>query len=252
MSTTARSQSSSPDILGPPGDAEYLISSPIKPFTGRQSFLSPATVRRQQTPAKRSRASLSPAKSAHSIRFDDVMLPGSPTTKLNGRQRSLSPEKMQSDGNVSPWRIRVTLEATQDEENENQGSPARKRLRPSAVTTKVPLKDDRSPLQEKTPARRRGRPRKSDIQPQNGSPWPRSPGNTPGPKGGSSQKSRRGRPRKGTPKPKAQEISVAEEEPTPVPEPAPEPVQEADLHFSPMDIAADGGDDSGRDRKSVV
>lgn len=246
MSTTSRSQSSSPDILGPPGDAEYLISSPIKPFAGRQSFLSPANVKRQRTPAKRSRVSLSPAKSAHSIQFNDVLLPGSPTMKLNDRQRSLSPEK--SDGNVSPWRIRVTLEATQDEENENQGSPARKRLRPSTVTTKVPLKDDRSPLQEKTPARRRGRPRKSDIQLPNGSPWPGSPGNTPGPKGGTPQKGKRGRPRKGTPKPKAQEIPVAEEEQSPAPEPAPAPVSALDtgVHFSPMDTAADEGEDPPR------
>lgn len=168
--------------------------------------------------------------------------------KLNGRQRSLSPEK--SDGNVSPWRIRVTLEATQDEENENRGSPARKRLRPSTVTTKVPLKDDRSPLQEKTPARRRGRPRKSDVQALNGSPWPGSPGNTPGPKGVTPQKGKRGRPRKGTPKPKAQEIPVAEEEPTPAPEPEPAPapaqVLDTDSHFSPMDTAADGGGDPAR------
>ncbi|KAJ5211924.1 uncharacterized protein N7498_003570 [Penicillium cinerascens] len=241
MSSTSRSQSSSPDILGPPGDAEYLISSPIKPFVGRQSWLSPANLRRQQTPAKRSRVSLSPAKSAHSIRFDDVLLPGSPKMKLHGRQRSFSPEKGE-DGNVSPWRIRVTLEATQDEENENHGSPSRKRLRPSTTTTMVPLKDDRSPLQEKTPARRRGRPRKSDVQMPNGSPWPASAGNTPGPKGGSPQKGKRGRPRNGTPKPKAQEVPVAEEEPTPAPAISSGP----DLHFSPMDIAVDGGADSPR------
>lgn len=240
MSITSRSQSSSPDILGPPGDAEYLISSPIKPFAGRQSWMSPANLSRQQTPAKRPRVSLSPAKSAHSIRFDDVLLPGSPTMKLNGRQRSLSPEKLQPDGNVSPWRIRVTLEATQDEENETQGSPARKRLRPSTTTTKIPLKDDRSPLQEKTPARRRGRPRKSDLQAQNGSPWPGSPGNTPAAKGGSSQKGKRGRPRKGTPKPKSQEMVEVEDEPTPALEPEP------DIHFSPMDMAADGDADPPR------
>ncbi|KAJ5105955.1 hypothetical protein NUU61_003302 [Penicillium alfredii] len=215
MSTSTRESSSSPDILGPPGDADYLISSPIKPFAGRQSWLSPANIRRQQTPAKRPRVSLSPAKSAHSIQFNDVVLPGSPTMKLNGRQRSLSPEKMQQDGNVSPWRIRVTLEATQDEEN--QGSPARKRLRPSTMTTKVPLKDDRSPLMEKTPARRRGRPRKPDIQAQNGSPFPGS------------------RPRKGTPKPKSQELLQVDDQPTPTAQLA--------QHGSPMDIIADGAGD---------
>ncbi|KAJ6115607.1 hypothetical protein N7523_006024 [Penicillium sp. IBT 18751x] len=240
MSSTSRSESSSPDVLGPPGDAEYLISSPIKPFVGRQSWLSPAPRRRQQTPAKRSRATLSPAKSAHSIRFDDVLLPGSPTMKLNGRQRSISPEKVE-DGNVSPWRIRVTLEATQDEDNENQGGPARKRLRPSTTTTMVPLKDERSPLREKTPARPRGRPRKSDVQAKNGSPWPASAGNTPGPKGATPLKNPRGRPRKGTPKPKEQNVPLAEDEPTPATALSPGPNLP---HFSPMDTAFDGRADS--------
>ncbi|KAJ5308068.1 hypothetical protein N7476_008724 [Penicillium atrosanguineum] len=241
MSSTSRSESSSPDILGPPGDAEYLISSPIKPFVGRQSWLSPAP-RRQQTPAKRPRATLSPAKSAHSIRFDDVLLPGSPTMKLNGRQRSLSPEKGE-DGNVSPWRIRVTLEATQDEENENRGSPARKRLRPSTTTTMIPLKDERSPLREKTPARPRGRPRKSDVQAKNGSPWPASAGNTPGPKGATPQKNPRGRPRKSTPKPKEQEMLVAEDESMRASALSPGPNLP---HFSPMDTAFDDRADSPR------
>ncbi|KAJ5574099.1 uncharacterized protein N7459_008526 [Penicillium hispanicum] len=249
MSNTSRSQSSSPDILGPPGDADYLISSPIKPFTGRQSWLSPANILRQQTPAKRRRASLSPAKSAHSIRFDDVLLPGSPTMKLTGRQRSLSPEKIQSDGNVSPWRIRVTLEATQDEEN--QTSPSRKRRRPSTVTRKIPLKDERSPLMEKTPGRPRGRPRKSDIQAANGSPWPASPGNTPGPAGTTPRK--RGRPRKGTPRIHAPEIVVAEDEQTPAGQPdqrlspmdmTADSVADTARQWSPIDLAADGGSES--------
>ena len=226
MSNTSRSQSSSPDILGPPGDADYLISSPIKPFAGRQSWLSPATALRQ-TPAKRRRPSLSPAKSAHSIQFDDVLLPGSPTMKLTDRQRSLSPEKVQADGNVSPWRIRVTLEATQDEEN--QASPSRKRLRPSTVTTKIPLKDERSPLKERTPGRHRGRPRKADMQIVNGSPWPASPGHTPGPSTATPRK--RGRPRKLTPKPKASEIVVAEDEPT--------PAAQGEQNPSPMDMTTE-------------
>ncbi|KAJ5174598.1 uncharacterized protein N7482_000475 [Penicillium canariense] len=238
MSIDSRSQSSSPDILGPPGDADYLVSSPIKPFAGRQSWLSPAVIKRQRTPAKRPRVSLSPAKSAHSIRFDDVLLPGSPTMKLDGRQRTLSPEKVTQEGNVSPWRIRVTLEATQDEENQGSPSPSRKRLRPSTVTTMIPLKDERSPLRDKTPAKRRGRPRKSDIQAQNGSPWPGSPGNTPGPVGATPKRGP-GRPRKGTPKPKVQEIPVLEDEPTPTVDPAQQ-------HFSPMDITADSSANPNR------
>ncbi|KAJ5266918.1 hypothetical protein N7478_009726 [Penicillium angulare] len=236
MSSTSRSLSSSPDVLGPPGDAEYLISSPAKPFAGRQSWMSPAVARRSQTPAKRPRASLSPSKGGHSIRFDDVMLPGSPTMKLDGRQRSLSPEKIQQDGNVSPWRIRVTLEATQDEENQVQASPSPKRRRPSTVTTMIPLKDERSPLIEKTPARRKGRPRKSDTHPPNGSPWPASPGNTPGPNEASAQKRKPGRPRKSTPKPKQQELLIASD--------APSPQAQSVAHSSPMDMTADVAVDS--------
>ncbi|KAJ5645048.1 hypothetical protein N7507_011059 [Penicillium longicatenatum] len=252
MSITSRSQSSSPDILGPPGDADYLISSPIKPFTGRQSWMSPAIIKRQQTPAKRPRASLSPGKSAHSIRFNDFLLPGSPSRKLTGRQRSLSPEKIQQDGNVSPWRIRVTLEATQDEENHVEASPSRKRRRPSTVTTMVPLKDERSPLMERTPARKRGRPRKSDTLPQNGSPWPGSPGHTPGPNEASTEKRKRGRPRKGTPKPQQQETLIAEDAPTPAqPSPMDMTADVADMglddagrQLSPINLAADEGFDS--------
>ncbi|KAJ5793940.1 hypothetical protein N7457_000539 [Penicillium paradoxum] len=246
MSTSPRSQSSSPDILGPPGDAQYLISSPMKPFTGRQSWMSPM-VNRSQTPAKRARprprVSLSPAKSAHSIQFNDVILPGSPTMKFNGgRQRSLSPEKFQQEGNVSPWRIRLTLEATQDDEDENRASPSRKRLKPSTTTTMIPLKDERSPLKEKTPLRRRGRPLKSDTttSPFPGEPGhtPRpghtpgpgntpGPGHTPGPLVGDSQTRKRGRPR-GTPKPKQQDFQLLEDQPT--------PTVEYDQPFSPMDI----------------
>ncbi|KAL2834914.1 hypothetical protein BDW59DRAFT_168272 [Aspergillus cavernicola] len=190
--------SSSPDILAPPGDVDYLISSPFKPFIGRQSSLmSPANRRIINTPGagkrKRSRISLSPAKSAHSVRFNDILLPGSPTRKSNGRQRSLSPDKAaEAEGNVSPWRIRVTLEATQDEQD-NQSSPSRKRSRPSTTTMMIPLKDD----SEQTPRRPRGRPRKSgalDATPRSG-----GPGNTPGPGGNSEQKRRRGRPRKHQP-----------------------------------------------------
>jgi hypothetical protein len=164
--------------------------------------------------------------------------------KLDGRQRSLSPEKFVQDGNVSPWRIRVTLEATQDEENQGKSSPSRKRLRPSTVTTKVPLKDDGSPLKQKTPAKRRGRSRKSDIQSQNGSPWPGSPGNTPGP-AGATPKRRPAQARKNTPRPQPQVISMLADEPEEEPEDEPQDVptptaEHAQQHSSPMDITGDG------------
>ncbi|KAH1568880.1 hypothetical protein KXX17_001664 [Aspergillus fumigatus] len=239
----SQSSSSSPDILGPPGDADYLISSPIRPFSGRQSFMSPANFKLLQTPrtgkGKRSRINLSPAKGAHSIRFDDVVLPVSPTRQLNGRQRSLSPEKAQADGNLSPWRIRVTLEATQDEKM-NQGSPARKRPRPLAATTvKVPLKDAEDHA-EQSPKRRRGRPRKSDIREQDATPTAGSPGHTPGPAGASGQKRKRGRPRKQSLNPdtvggdKQVADSADYQDTRPV-----EPEMEAEQRWSPLNLAGD-------------
>ncbi|KAF7588474.1 hypothetical protein BBP40_005668 [Aspergillus hancockii] len=237
------SPSSSPDILGPPGDVDYLVSSPIKPFSGRQSFMSPANFKLLKTPrsskGRRSRISLSPTKSAHSIRFDDVVLPGSPSRNLNSRQRPLSPDKVQPDGNVSPWRIRVTLEATQDEEME-QGSPSRKRPRRSTMTTKIPLKDE-ADNPEQTPRKRRGRPRKSDIFGHDTTPNGGSPGHTPGPGGASAQKRKRGRPRKHVPEPDvvhnaSEQVANAEMNQQLV-------VLEPESSWSPLNLGADGGSD---------
>ncbi|OOF99992.1 hypothetical protein ASPCADRAFT_161395 [Aspergillus carbonarius ITEM 5010] len=235
----SRSPSSSPDILGPSGDADYLISSPFVPFSGRQSFMSPANFRLLQSPRtakgkRRSRASLSPSKSAHSIKFNDVVLPASPTMKLNGQQSGMPPDTVQPDGNVSPWRIRVTLEATQDE-GTNQGSPVRKRLKPSTTTMKVPLKDDI----EQTPRKRRGRPRKSDTLVQDATPRAGSPGHTPGP-GGTGQKRKRGRPRKSQP------LDVAGQGQQPLEHQGDEheaPIIEPEQRWSPLNLAADMGSD---------
>ncbi|KAJ9352878.1 hypothetical protein DTO027B9_5626 [Paecilomyces variotii] len=244
---TSRDPSSSPDILGPPGDAAYLISSPMKPFAGRQSWLSPAVFK---TPRKRPRTSLSPSKASHSIQFDDIILPGSPTMNIDGRQRSISPSKLQSEGNLSPWRIRVTVQAEQEDQMNNGGSPRRRLLTPGAKTMKVPLKDD-SGIWEPSPKRRRGRPRKSDIQdglvtPRKGTPAPvkGSPGYTPGPATTvNTEKRKRGRPRKSLPDQSVVESvetdrfqTVTENSQTPPPE-------------NPLDLAADGvsDDDDGYD-----
>lgn len=156
--------------------------------------------------------------------------------KLNGRQRTPSPDKMQSDGNVSPWRIRVTLEATQDENN--QGGPGRKRLGSPTKTTKVPLKDEEDwPMQ--TPGRRRGRPRKSGAQAPDATATPGSPGNTPGPHGTTGQKRKRGRPRRSVPESGLPENT----ENTPTHDQT--PVAEAEQSWSPLNIAADGDSDDG-------
>ncbi|PYI25660.1 hypothetical protein BP00DRAFT_357920 [Aspergillus indologenus CBS 114.80] len=234
------SSSSSPDILGPSGDSDYLISSPFKPFTGRQSFMSPADFDLLQSPRttkrqKRSRLNLTPG--AHSFEFNDVVLPASPNLKLNGKQQALSPDKPQSDGNVSPWRIRVTLEATQDQENSNDyGSPTPKRLRPSTMITKIPLKDE----SEQTPRRRRGRPRKSDTLLLDAIPAAGSPGHTPGPPG-SAQKRKRGRPRK-TPL-KVDAVTRREQDIGTLDIDMDTPTAESRSRWSPVYIAGDAGSD---------
>ena len=236
---SSRSSSSSSDLLGPAGDNDYLLSSPTKPSTGRpQRFMSPSTFKLMQTPGSVRGRSFSPTKStpksAHSIRFDDVLLPTSPGgKKLNaGRQRSLSPNKGQLDGSSSPWRIRVTLEATQDgEDEENQGlNPFRQLLgNATTMTTKVPLKDERDQA-ESSPRKRRGRPRKSDVQPTPSKTPAASPGNTPGAKSTQGQGKKRGRPRK-SPHPSIEteagneRSSPMPEQPTPVPQQSPVPEQ---------------------------
>jgi hypothetical protein len=66
-------------------------------------------------------------------------------------------------GGISPWRIKVTVEAEpefdgSDEENIGYRSPTRSHTT-RTTTTKIPLKD----LHPSSPVKRRGRPRKSDA-----------------------------------------------------------------------------------------
>lgn len=123
------------------------------------------------------------------MRFNDILLPTSP----HMRQRSMSPTKMQSEGNLSPWRIRVTVEAEHEDDENNQDGP-RKKLKPSTITTKVPLKDEES--NPPSAKKQRGRPRKSDVREKSLSPIKGSPGRTPKQQPPDSVKRPRGRPRK--------------------------------------------------------
>lgn len=123
------------------------------------------------------------------MRFNDILLPTSP----HMRQRSMSPTKMQSEGNLSPWRIRVTVEAEHEDDENNQDGP-RKKLKPSTITTKVPLKDEES--NPPSAKKRRGRPRKSETRENSLSPVKGSPGRTPKQQPPDSVKRPRGRPRK--------------------------------------------------------
>ena len=98
------------------------------------------------------------------IRLQDFYLTTPPADVL----RSSSPIKSiaQTENLISPWRIRVTVEAEKDERQGTQ-TPSKspgKRLTEKNITTTVPLKGTNN--SSSTPAKRgRGRPRKSVVTP---------------------------------------------------------------------------------------
>lgn len=139
---------------------------------------SPLTI----SPSKASRKITTPRKvlsdASGNVRLQDFYL----TTPPGTRYTSSSPNKStaQTENQLSPWRIRVTVEA--EREDVEDGSPSkklspRKRLAERTTTTTVPLKGagDSSPA----PAKQgRGRPRKSLDGPakRNGTPKPKAAG----------------------------------------------------------------------------
>ncbi|MCJ1244801.1 hypothetical protein MMC30_002001 [Trapelia coarctata] len=164
------SSTSSPDpIAGPARDAPHLSSKPM-----REPSISP---KKPVTPT------------SGNIRLQDFYL----TTPSAGVMRTTSPGKSvaQTEDLISPWRIRVTVEAEKDDGQQTNRSPSKtpsKRPRspsksPSklptgrTITTTVPLKgaDKSSPPQ---PKKGRGRPRKSLATPvkRGGTPAPRKSG----------------------------------------------------------------------------
>ncbi|KAK2746632.1 hypothetical protein FQN57_002976 [Myotisia sp. PD_48] len=171
-----RSGSSSPDPLGYPGDPEYLLSSAKKkPFN---RVLNSSASPQKQPPRRRGRPSLrdrqSPTKSpsktnTHSIKYEDIILPSTPSGAARFERRSLSPTKttLQSDGNISPWRIRVTVEAERDEDGEEIGENPLNGIGAALWSTggktkKVPLKGGASST-EPTPKKRRQRKSKAEL-----------------------------------------------------------------------------------------
>ncbi|KAI9783973.1 MAG: hypothetical protein M1839_002918 [Geoglossum umbratile] len=118
-------------------------------------------------------------------------------TPQGHRSRSSSPTKssIKTENHLSPWRIRVTVEAERDDESgggdigysmeadpgwkgyTDSGSPSKGRTarRTRTTTTKVPVKG----LESSPPApKRRGRPKKSEtpVRPRNGTPAPKTLG----------------------------------------------------------------------------
>ena len=123
------------------------------------------------------------------------MLPATPSGGKRGRP-SVSPSKttMHSEGNVSPWRIRVTVEAEREDEEGDGGGQHNVTPWTSGQTSKVPLKGTTST--EPTPKRRKT-PRRKSITGRRATPGRKKSlpsaedGNTP-----AAEKKKRGRPRK--------------------------------------------------------
>lgn len=102
----------------------------------------------------------------------------------------------------------MTVEAEHEDDEHTQDGP-RKKLKPSTITTKVPLKDEES--NPPSAKKRRGRPRKSDVREKSLSPIKGSPGRTPKQQPPDSVKRPRGRPRKSLQsEPVAQSIEAVE------------------------------------------
>ncbi|KAK5953349.1 hypothetical protein OHC33_005293 [Knufia fluminis] len=70
----------------------------------------------------------------------------------------ISPSKMVTEQSLSPWRIKVTVEAEPEDEDENAANTASGRTRTFTRTMKVPLRDESSPTKA---AKGRGGARKS-------------------------------------------------------------------------------------------
>ncbi|KAK2805247.1 hypothetical protein FQN50_006272 [Emmonsiellopsis sp. PD_5] len=190
------STSSSPDPLGYPGDPEYILSSATKPFLRRQSGLSPL---RSRTPRRRQSPTKADNRSAQSIRFQDIVLPSTPSGAFRGK-RMLSPTKTTTlhSENTSPWRIRVTVEAEQDGDENGPGSvrSGKKGRKGGRTTKKVPLKGGNESL-EPTPKRRRTS--KSNVSQRVATPGRRAKTEIPSSDAGTGEKKKRGRPRKSLP-----------------------------------------------------
>ncbi|KAK2761232.1 hypothetical protein FQN54_001754 [Arachnomyces sp. PD_36] len=185
----SRSGTSSPDPLGPPGDAEYLISSPLKPLSDYRHVMSSPKPR---TPSVQTRKKTN-SKSSQPVRLQDIVMSATPTPGRNGDRLSPTKSTMHSENNLSPWRIRVTVEA-EHEDDINNGNGAGRNSLPGSMTTKVPLKLENS---SPSPKKKRGRPRKSEASP--GKLTPSKGNRTPKAKSDSGGKRKRAGPRKSLP-----------------------------------------------------
>ncbi|KAI1943042.1 hypothetical protein LOZ66_000737 [Ophidiomyces ophidiicola] len=189
-------RSSSPDPLAYPGDPEFLLSSAMKPFSQRRLSMTPFKPRTPRNPWS-TKAKVKSTKGATSIKYPDIILPSTPSGD-RFRRKSLSPTKttLHSENNISPWRIRVTLEAERDDEEGGETSVGQTAVGnwTNGNTLMIPMKTESSPARA-SPKKRSGKPKNPSIS--NRVPTPRKkqlgePSNVPHTGG----KRKRGRPRK--------------------------------------------------------
>ncbi|KAI9785668.1 MAG: hypothetical protein M1835_003252 [Candelina submexicana] len=156
---------SSPDPLANSPDIA-AFSSPSKP--SRTSLPGGSTLKQTNSTLKN-----------ETVQLQDFVI-STPSNKLNTLDLSPTRSKAKTENALSPWRIRVTVEAERDEDGNRNGkdaakllnfqSPAKKSKAQTTVTT-VPVKG----LGSSPPAsKRRARPRKSCTTPvkRNGTPRP--------------------------------------------------------------------------------
>ena len=158
-------------------DSELLYSSPDPLGVLSKEILNPTSPRRQQN-----LENLTPRKALletnSNIHLQEFYLTNPPA--LSSRGSSPTKAISQAENPVSPWRIRVTVEAERDEPAENtlrSYNNTYQRAIERTTTTTVPLKDaDDSPMD--SPKKHRGRPRKSLNSPlkKAGTPKPKAAG----------------------------------------------------------------------------
>ncbi|KAI9765151.1 MAG: hypothetical protein M1840_007744 [Geoglossum simile] len=188
--TMEDSYMSSPDPLANSRGPAPLTEGIVRRKSAR---LAPAKTPLRPTARAASRVP-SEASTAQTVQLQNFVF----DTPQRHQSRSSSPTKssMKTENHLSPWRIRVTVEAERDdkngggdignptteadpvwEENKDSGSPSRGRAtrRTRTTTTMVPVKG----LESSPPApKRRGRPKKSETpaKPRSGTPVPKTRG----------------------------------------------------------------------------
>ncbi|KAI9714932.1 MAG: hypothetical protein M1812_006245 [Candelaria pacifica] len=160
---------------------ETLLSSPdpLANSPDTVAFSSPSKTAQNRLLANRTPKGIDSTPKNQTVQLQNFVI-STPSNKVNTLDLSPTRSKAKTENALSPWRIRVTVEAERDEESNRTGtnaaklldfrSPTKKSSGQSTVTT-IPVKG----LESSPPVpKRRGRPRKSGTTPvkRNGTPKP--------------------------------------------------------------------------------